>query len=118
MKSRSPRFSIDKKVLNDLKITARYYGVSISYLCELAIDFYKGKEYERKLQKKLHILYAKKQVKELKKTCEEQKYFKKQDIRGIVATIFSEFEWKRYIFSKWAKKFMALKWDFKICYSF
>lgn len=92
MKLRSPRFSIDKKVLNGLKITARYYKVNISYLCELAIDFYKGKEYERKLQKKLHILYAKKQIKEPKKTSKEQKYFKKQDTRSIIAGIFSEFE--------------------------
>lgn len=92
MKLRSPRFSIDKKVLRDLRATAKYYEVSVSYLCELAIDYYKGREYERTLQKKLHILYAKKQIKNTKKTSKEQKYFKKQDTRSIIAGIFSEFE--------------------------
>lgn len=89
MKSRSPRFSLDEKVLNDLKTTANYYGVSVSFLCELAIDFYKGKKYERKLQKKLHILYAKKTNKKPKKTSKEQKDIKKSHIRSIIADIFS-----------------------------
>lgn len=89
MKLRSPRFSIDKKVLNDLKTTANYYGVSVSFLCELAIDYYKGKKYERKLQKKLHILYAKKTNKKPKKTCKEQKDLQEPYIRSIIADIFS-----------------------------
>ncbi|MBZ7995174.1 hypothetical protein AVCANL279_07325 [Campylobacter canadensis] len=88
MKLRSPRFYLDTKLLNELKIAANYYKVSPSFLCELAIEFYKGKRYEKKLQARICLLSTKKHNKKNKKYCKKQKNFTKQSLRGVIKELF------------------------------